>query len=155
MALVVAAVALSPVQVNPMDAVFDMRDAFNEAQSTAGIAFGIEQDVARERARKKAQRQKEARRAAEEAEQVEALPELAEPIYEPDSGYWYAIALCESGGNWSINSGNGYYGGLQFDQGTWEAHGGLEFAPRADLATPAEQIAVAERLTYDGWPNCP
>ncbi len=71
---------------------------------------------------------------------------------------WTGVAECESGGNWSINTGNGYYGGLQFSQSTWEAYGGLEFAPRADLATKEQQIIVAER-TLDGqgvgaWPTC-
>jgi LysM repeat protein len=71
---------------------------------------------------------------------------------------WDGVAQCESGGNWSINTGNGYYGGLQFSQSTWEAYGGLEFAPRADLATKEQQIVVAER-TLDGqgvgaWPTC-
>ena len=59
---------------------------------------------------------------------------------------WDAIAQCESSGNWSINTGNGYYGGLQFSSPTWLGHGGGEFAPRADLASPAQQIAVAERV---------
>ena len=56
---------------------------------------------------------------------------------------WNAIAQCESGGNWSINTGNGYYGGLQFDAGSWLANGGGSYAPRADLASKAQQIAVA------------
>ncbi|MEU9760634.1 transglycosylase family protein [Streptomyces sp. NPDC047985] len=59
---------------------------------------------------------------------------------------WDAVAQCESGGNWSINTGNGYYGGLQFSQSSWAAAGGLKYAPRADLATKAQQIATAERL---------
>ncbi|GAA2385079.1 resuscitation-promoting factor protein RpfA [Streptomyces glaucosporus] len=59
---------------------------------------------------------------------------------------WERVARCESGGNWSINTGNGYYGGLQFAQASWEAAGGLRYAPRADLATRDQQIAVAERL---------
>jgi len=57
---------------------------------------------------------------------------------------WDAIANCESTNNWSINTGNGYYGGLQFDSGTWLSNGGGQYAPRADLATKEEQIAVAE-----------
>ena len=65
-----------------------------------------------------------------------------------------AIAQCESGGNWSINTGNGYYGGLQFTQSTWEGAGGLEYAARADLATPEQQIAVADRIPRSSWPNC-
>jgi uncharacterized protein YabE (DUF348 family) len=60
---------------------------------------------------------------------------------------WDAIARCESTNNWSINTGNGYYGGLQFDIGTWLSNGGGQYAPRADLATREQQIAVAE-TTY-------
>jgi hypothetical protein len=67
---------------------------------------------------------------------------------------WYAIAQCESGGNWQINTGNGYYGGLQFSQGTWVAAGGLAYAPRADLATASQQIAVASTLSLANWPVC-
>ncbi|MFK4144619.1 transglycosylase family protein [Streptomyces sp. NPDC004065] len=59
---------------------------------------------------------------------------------------WDVIAACESGGNWKANTGNGYYGGLQFTQSSWIAAGGLRYAPRADLATREEQIAVARRL---------
>ncbi len=59
---------------------------------------------------------------------------------------WDAVAQCESGGNWSINTGNGYYGGLQFSQSSWAAAGGTQYAPRADLATKGQQIATAERL---------
>jgi len=58
---------------------------------------------------------------------------------------WDRIAQCESGGNWHINTGNGYYGGLQFDYSSWLANGGDDFAPRADLASRAEQITVANR----------
>ena len=65
---------------------------------------------------------------------------------------WNRVAQCESSGNWHINTGNGYYGGLQFKQSTWVAYGGLKYAPRADLATKAQQIAVAERtLAGQGW----
>lgn len=71
---------------------------------------------------------------------------------------WDAIAECESGGNWSINTGNGYYGGLQFSRSTWRAYGGSRFAGTADQASRAEQIAIAERVR-DGqglgaWPTC-
>ncbi|WNF27466.1 transglycosylase family protein [Streptomyces sp. C11-1] len=59
---------------------------------------------------------------------------------------WDAVARCESGGNWSINTGNGYYGGLQFSQSSWAAAGGTQYAPRADLATKGQQIATAEKL---------
>jgi uncharacterized protein YabE (DUF348 family) len=71
---------------------------------------------------------------------------------------WDAVAACESGGDWSINTGNGFYGGLQFDSGTWLAYGGGQYAPRADLATREQQIAVATR-DYEAngsspWPVC-
>ena len=71
---------------------------------------------------------------------------------------WDALSACESGGNWAINTGNGFYGGVQFNQSTWERHGGLHYAPRADLATREEQIAIAEvtraRQGWRAWPVC-
>jgi cell wall-associated NlpC family hydrolase len=73
-------------------------------------------------------------------------------------GEWEQVALCESGGNWAINTGNGYLGGLQFKPGTWIGHGGGEYASSANLATREQQIAVAERvLMHQGraaWPVC-
>jgi uncharacterized protein YabE (DUF348 family) len=71
---------------------------------------------------------------------------------------WDAVAACESGGNWHINTGNGFYGGLQFDYGTWLSNGGGAYAPRADLATREEQIAIATKV-YNArgsspWPVC-
>ncbi|MFE9171445.1 transglycosylase family protein [Streptomyces kebangsaanensis] len=71
---------------------------------------------------------------------------------------WDAVARCESGGNWSINTGNGFYGGLQFTGSTWAAFGGTAYAPRADLATKSQQIAVAEKVLAGqgkgAWPVC-
>ena len=67
---------------------------------------------------------------------------------------WDRIAACESGGNWAINTGNGYYGGLQFTQQTWAGAGGLAYAPRADLATREQQIAIASKLALSNWPVC-
>jgi uncharacterized protein YabE (DUF348 family) len=71
---------------------------------------------------------------------------------------WDALAACESGGNWHINTGNGFYGGVQFDSGTWLANGGGAYAPRADLATREQQIAIATKV-YNArgsspWPVC-
>ncbi len=63
-----------------------------------------------------------------------------------NSAMWDRIAQCESSGNWSINTGNGYYGGLQFDIRTWLGNGGGQYAPRADLATRAEQITIANQV---------
>ena len=69
----------------------------------------------------------------------------------PDST-WDSVAQCESSGNWAINTGNGYYGGLQFTESTWNAYGGQQYASRADLASREEQIAVAEQtLAGQGW----
>ncbi|BCK70761.1 transglycosylase [Streptomyces libani subsp. rufus] len=59
---------------------------------------------------------------------------------------WDKVAQCESGGNWSINTGNGYYGGLQFSNSSWAAAGGTKYAARADLASKAQQISAAEKL---------
>ncbi|MGW1196332.1 transglycosylase family protein [Streptomyces sp. NPDC002536] len=59
---------------------------------------------------------------------------------------WDKVAQCESGGDWSINTGNGYYGGLQFSNSSWAAAGGTKYAPRADLASKSQQIATAEKL---------
>ncbi|MES4888264.1 transglycosylase family protein [Streptomyces sp. NPDC096012] len=71
---------------------------------------------------------------------------------------WDSVAQCESGGNWSINTGNGYYGGLQFSASTWAAYGGTQYAATADKAGKAQQIAVAEKvLAAQGkgaWPVC-
>ncbi|MFF8728250.1 transglycosylase family protein [Streptomyces sp. NPDC015171] len=71
---------------------------------------------------------------------------------------WDTVAQCESGGNWSINTGNGYYGGLQFSASTWAAYGGTAYASQANQATKAQQIAVAEKvLAAQGkgaWPVC-
>jgi hypothetical protein len=82
----------------------------------------------------------------------------AGPAPAPGGQDWDAVARCESGGNWSINTGNGFYGGLQFTPSTWLAFGGTAYAPRADLATRAEQIAVAERVLAEqgpgAWPTC-
>jgi hypothetical protein len=94
-----------------------------------------------------------------------AAPPAAPPVTTPappapvSSGNdWDAVAQCESGGNWSINTGNGYYGGLQFSSSTWLAYGGGAYAPRADLAARSQQIAIAEKvLAAQGkgaWPVC-
>lgn len=75
-----------------------------------------------------------------------------------DGTTWDRVAQCESGGAWSANEGNGYYGGLQLDQDNWEAHGGLEYAASADQASRSQQIAVAEKVLADqglkAWPTC-
>lgn len=81
-------------------------------------------------------------------------PAASAPVRYASGSQWDRIAACESGGNWAINTGNGYYGGLQFLQSTWVGAGGLAYAPRADLATPEQQIAVASKLALSNWPVC-
>jgi LysM repeat protein len=71
---------------------------------------------------------------------------------------WDAVAQCESGGNWSINTGNGYYGGLQFSASTWSAYGGTQYASTADQASKEQQIQIAEKVLASqgkgAWPVC-
>lgn len=75
-----------------------------------------------------------------------------------DGSVWDQLAQCEATGNWAINTGNGFYGGLQFTQQTWEGFGGGAYAPRADLATREQQIAVAQKVQaaqgWGAWPAC-
>lgn len=108
-----------------------------------------------------------------EAESImESLPPITIPQLRVASAIpiigvsiWDLLARCESSGDWYINTSNGFYGGLQIVQSTWEAYGGLEFGPRADLATREQQIIVAQRVAYTGygktppqglgaWPHC-
>lgn len=71
---------------------------------------------------------------------------------------WDRVARCESGGNWQINTGNGYYGGLQFSRSTWAGYGGGSYASTANRASKSQQIAIARRvLSSQGpraWPVC-
>ncbi|MGH3773418.1 MAG: transglycosylase family protein [Pseudonocardiaceae bacterium] len=71
---------------------------------------------------------------------------------------WDILAQCESGGNWNTNTGNGYYGGLQFSGGTWRSYGGGAYADTANHATRSQQIAIAEKVLraqgWKAWPTC-
>jgi len=77
---------------------------------------------------------------------------------EAATSVWDKVAQCESGGNWKINTGNGFYGGVQFAASTWKAYGGKTYASQAHLATKAEQIAIARRVLAGqgpgAWPTC-
>ena len=101
--------------------------------------------------------------AAAQAPAASATASGSAPVTSPSSlptggVNWQAIAACESGGNWSANTGNGFYGGLQFSAQTWLGYGGGQYAATANLATPAQQIAVAERVLagqgIGAWPVC-
>jgi hypothetical protein len=89
---------------------------------------------------------------------VAAPPPPQRVVTYAGTSVWDDLARCESGGNWAINSGNGYYGGLQFSYGTWHQYGGGEFAEYPHEASREEQIVVAERLRaargYAPWPAC-
>jgi hypothetical protein len=84
-------------------------------------------------------------------------PTVAAPAA-PAGSVWDALAMCEAGGNWATNTGNGFYGGLQFVHSTWVGYGGLAYAPRADLASREAQIAIGERVRagqgWGAWPAC-
>ncbi|MER6102643.1 peptidoglycan DD-metalloendopeptidase family protein [Streptomyces sp. NPDC001832] len=88
-----------------------------------------------------------------------ALPLIAAaPAGAASTNVWEKVAACESAGNWHVNSGNGHFGGLQFTRSTWVAYGGTVYAPRADLATKDQQIAIAEKVLEGqgpgAWPGC-
>ena len=87
-----------------------------------------------------------------------AAPAFSPAPASPGGVNWAAIAACESGGNWSASTGNGFYGGLQFTEQTWLGYGGGRYAPSANLATPAQQIAVARQVLagqgIGAWPVC-
>lgn len=89
---------------------------------------------------------------------VAPAPAPAPPAPSYGGSIWDRIAACESGGNWSINTGNGYYGGLQFSSSTWLGYGGGAYAPTANLASREAQIAIAERVQaaqgWGAWPVC-
>jgi hypothetical protein len=71
---------------------------------------------------------------------------------------WNRLAYCESSGRWHINTGNGYYGGLQISRSTWKGYGGGKFAQYPHRATKAQQIRIAERIQngqgWGAWPTC-
>jgi nucleoid-associated protein YgaU len=83
---------------------------------------------------------------------------LAAPAEAASARTWDRLAGCESGGNWSINTGNGFYGGLQFTRSTWNGFGGGRYASRADHASRSEQIQIAEKVLdaqgWGAWPAC-
>ena len=94
---------------------------------------------------------------------VQSDPSAAAPVSAPapaSSGgvNWSAVAACESGGNWSTDTGNGFYGGLQFTQQTWLAYGGGQYAASANQASESQQIAVAQQVLagqgIGAWPVC-
>ncbi|MGH3900033.1 MAG: transglycosylase family protein [Pseudonocardiaceae bacterium] len=83
---------------------------------------------------------------------------LAVPAQAATGDQWDRLAHCESGGNWRANTGNGYFGGLQFSRRTWTGHGGGAYAGTANHATRQQQVAIAEKVLraqgWKAWPAC-
>jgi septal ring factor EnvC (AmiA/AmiB activator) len=149
-----------------------MQTQLEQARTTL-VALQGQRSAAQQYAEQQAAEQRAAqqRAAQQRTTQQTPAPRSATPTATPGGGSsstgpvddssahdWTGVARCESGGNWSINTGNGYYGGLQFSQSTWLAFGGAAYAARADLATPSQQIAVAEKVLaaqgVGAWPVC-
>ncbi|MCW2848312.1 MAG: resuscitation-promoting factor RpfA [Marmoricola sp.] len=83
---------------------------------------------------------------------------LAAPASATSMRTWSRLAKCESGGNWHINTHNGYYGGLQISSGTWRAHGGKKYGSNAHRASKRQQVVIAKRIKrsqgWGAWPSC-
>jgi len=141
--------------------------AAEEAAAEAAVVAAAEDAAAEEAARHAAE--DAAAAAAEDAAAEEAAAAAEEAAEEPhrqqdvapeapaapSGGVWDSLAQCESGGNWSTNTGNGYYGGLQFSLSTWQGHGGSGLPSESSREA---QIAVAERVRssqgWGAWPAC-
>jgi Transglycosylase-like domain len=139
--ILVAALAALPLAAACTPQEIQRWRAWHAADPAAAEAFA--DDVAAERAAPTPEPQ------AAQAEEADAPPA------EPAGGVWDRLAECESGGDWNISTGNGYYGGLQFSKGSWEAVGGTGYPHEHSRA---EQISRAERLLdiqgWGAWPSC-
>jgi len=147
---------LAAIAALPPEEQFTLRfNAMSEAERVQTFEFfaGLEAAAEAERAAQRA-----AQRAADEAARAERASRPSAVTTSGGNGVWDTIARCESSGNWSMNSGNGYSGGLQFHPGTWRSAGGTAYAPFAYQATPAQQIEIAERVLasqgWGAWPAC-
>jgi len=136
---------------------------FGAVEQAAAEQAAAEKAAAERAAAAEAARQQQAARAAQQRESSRTASPSSSPSGgggggNVSGGVWDTIAQCESGGNWSINSGNGFSGGLQFHPGTWRAMGGTAYAPTAAQATKAQQIEIAERTLaaqgWGAWPAC-
>jgi hypothetical protein len=153
-----AAAVLPDTELPPRRAVEQRADEADHAADVLLFIAGARQNQARELERIAAERA-EAERRAEEARRAEAARQAEEAAASAPAvaggGVWDALAQCESGGNWAINTGNGYYGGLQFSLGTWQANGG-QGMPHEN--SREAQIAVASRVQasqgWGAWPSC-
>ncbi|MBB5598252.1 transglycosylase family protein [Neomicrococcus lactis] len=133
------------------------------AQTAAAKAAAAKETATREAAAKAATQTATATKAATQtaaAKETQAASSSSKTATAPTnvSGAWAALAQCESGGNWATNTGNGYYGGLQFSLSSWRAVGGTQYAAYPHQASASQQIAAAEKLRASGgwghWPAC-
>lgn len=115
------------------------------------------------RARQRAAKERREERVAEASQAREVAVQPQQPALPastsgPSVEEWEAVARCESTDHWNDNTGNGFYGGLQFTASTWDSFGGTAYAPRADEASPSEQMAVADKVLaaqgWGAWPVC-
>ncbi len=117
------------------------------------------QPATKKKTEKKTEKKSETKEPSRSSESSRSSERSSAPAPTAPSGsVWDRLAQCESGGNWSINTGNGYYGGLQFSAGTWRAYGGGQYAPYANQATRDQQIAIAKKVQagqgWGAWPAC-
>lgn len=162
--------AVAPLTEAPMQG-FSVEAGLNSAAARIEAAAQMQAAVdERDAAERLAEIERERAAAQERLARLQAATTTV-PVPQPtvvtttappvDSGsVWDRLCQCEATGNWHINSGNGYYGGLQFHPGTWKAYGGHEFASNAHLASREQQIVVAERVLaakggrFSDWPGC-
>lgn len=144
------------------------RAEFYERSTRSVIRAKAEQEIASHRARRIAAEKRAAARAARaEARRAARAKARSKATHtrtvaaapQPRSGAnWDGLAMCESSGDWHINTGNGFYGGIQFTMSTWLSFGGGRYASRADLATREQQIAIGEKVLASqgrgAWPGC-
>ncbi|WP_283251148.1 transglycosylase family protein [Rhabdothermincola salaria] len=132
--------------------------AMDDLQRYVTGTYLAEAEAAEQRAAAEAARRAEEARQAEQARQQAARQSSAGAPSVSGGSVWDTIAQCESSGNWSMNSGNGFYGGLQFTQQSWQYVGGTQYAAMPHQASRAQQIAAAERLLarqgWGAWPAC-
>ncbi len=151
---------VAAIAAMPPDAQFNLKwEAMTDVERAATVEyFAAVEAEARAEAERAAAEAARAEAARAEAARAETARRSSRVTSSGGNGVWDTIAQCESGGNWSMNTGNGFTGGLQFMTSTWLAQGGGKYAPAAYLATPSQQIEIAERTLASGgwgqWPAC-
>ena len=133
------------------------RVSYDQGREVSRERIGAGQDTPATPRVVKVGTKKKAEETSERAEKAESSESSAPAV--ANGAVWDKLAKCESGGDWSTDTGNGYQGGLQFDKKTWQSYGGDQYSSTADQASREEQIAVAEKIKddrggYSAWPSC-